>query len=652
MPTAEVPGWLAVEAPAVQPVADLFGGAAEPYTDTPAPRPGVEKEAGDAVPEPPYGVLDDAYSVFNPPIPDTTAETAEFAPAAYEEMPVTSILPPPDDGDMMDKFNEALDLAFAPEIGLKDEVEAAAAGPPLFEGGFLTGSFPSPLPDGYRLDFPVSAPEETPTDKSLLVLDSSGDLVEVSQDALESAATPEIDPSQAFEDIYGVPPVLSFPASGGEDSDYALYPAGAEAAYSDAIAVDEPAAEAGIDDVMRIVHESEYDTPPINVMDIAEEVFAGDTPAPRSLFAEPDAAPDALQDIFGNLGPEVKAEEVPNEVERIANRMQAGLIVSETAPAYSENNLLPFSEQSYMAFDNLTSVYNMKFQDGNARPLYEELSFSIPRGSCTAFVSNMPLDVHALLRATKNSAGIKDGRIVVVGENSADCPNLLYIENDSMINYGIPALQFLMICLSEVKMRPAAKQEKLYQVLEEVSLSHIALTDTKLLTKFQRFALLLITVAMSNLIDGVVLNPNRLSIDMSDEYVVRKVFALLHKTGKTVLLAGNNMVLTECVANRIVALRDGKLVFDGLYKDFIELFCESGFSFSLDDTEFAMKLREDYPNARYEKRNDFFVVSCKGDNTEYITDILTEVLDYGINPRGIAARKKSYANAVERMVKP
>ena len=391
------------------------------------------------------------------------------------------------------------------------------------------------------------------------------------------------------------------------------------------------------------------------IMDAQET--GGDSAELTSLPAEVtlpqrEEAPEDLQDAERELSPasEDGAGSL-SDIDNISDRMQASLIVSETAATYSENNLFLYSEEDYLTFENLTSIYNMKFQDGSARPLYEDLSFSVPKGSATAFISNMPLDVHSLLRATKNRAGIKRGSIKTAdGSGRDNCPNLLYIENDSMITYGIPALHFLMMCLSEVKLRPSAKQEKLFSVLEETGLEHIALTDTRLLTRFQRFALLLITVAMSNLIDGVVLNPNRLSIDMSDEYVVKKVFALLHRTGKTILFAGNNVILTECVANRVVALRDGRQYFDGTYMDFVESYCEGGFSFSLDDTDFAMMLRERFPDAKYEKRNDYLVVSYGGDDLTYLSDIIAKVLGYGINPRGIVTRKKSFANAVERMI--
>ena len=336
--------------------------------------------------------------------------------------------------------------------------------------------------------------------------------------------------------------------------------------------------------------------------------------------------------------------------DQISDRMQAGMIVSEIQAEYSENNLIQASEEVYMVFENMTSIYNMKFQDSTSRPLYDSLNLSIPKGSCTAFISNTPLDVHALLRATKNRAGIKKGRIAVSGKGSDESPNLMYIENDSMITYGMPALQFLMLCLSEVRDRPVAKQEKLFNVLEEVGLAHIALADTKLLTRFQRIALLLITVAMSNLIDGVVLNPNKLSMDMADEYIVRKIFMLLYKTGKTVLFVGNNMMFTECVANRIVAMRDGMPIYDGEYRGFVEHYCESGFSFTTEDTDFIMNLRERFPAARFERRNDNTTIFYDGNDHEYLAEIVEAALEHGISSRSIVTIKKSFQHAVERMV--
>ncbi|MCL1830828.1 MAG: hypothetical protein FWG21_05300, partial [Oscillospiraceae bacterium] len=224
------------------------------------------------------------------------------------------------------------------------------------------------------------------------------------------------------------------------------------------------------------------------------------------------------------------------------------------------------------------------------------------------------------------------------------------IENDDMITYGIPALHFLMLCLSEVRCSAAQKQERLLGVLEQVGLEQIALVDTRYLTRLQRIAILLITVAMSNLIDGVVLNPNRIPLDMVDELVLRNVFELLYKTGKTVLFVGNNLAFAECVANRIVALTDGELAYDGEFFGFMELYNDCSFSFISEDNDFVMWLKEQYPKANYVKRNDVVSVSVEISISEYLTEILNIVLRNGIDSRNITVKKKSLKDAVTNMV--
>ncbi|MCL1830556.1 MAG: hypothetical protein FWG21_03910, partial [Oscillospiraceae bacterium] len=107
-----------------------------------------------------------------------------------------------------------------------------------------------------------------------------------------------------------------------------------------------------------------------------------------------------------------------SDMDNTVYRLQAETILAEANFNYSNNNMFNYPNRDYIKFNNVTSVYNMKFQNGETRPLFQDISISVPRGSCTAFISNTPLDVHALLRAAKSKSGLAEGRITIGGRNS------------------------------------------------------------------------------------------------------------------------------------------------------------------------------------------------------------------------------------------
>ena len=150
----------------------------------------------------------------------------------------------------------------------------------------------------------------------------------------------------------------------------------------------------------------------------------------------------------------------------------------------------------------------------------------------------------------------------------------------------------------------------------------------------------------------VLLNDPLLEMPQEEGLVARRVFAFLKDAGKGVVLAGCNNGLLASVANRVVALRDGRVVFDDTYRRFIDRNCLGIFSFTSDQPDAAVSyFVENHPEVSALSNGNLVYLMRRRDDDIHLEKLIKGALTHGADPHSLVLDEKSFDIACREVLK-
>lgn len=225
----------------------------------------------------------------------------------------------------------------------------------------------------------------------------------------------------------------------------------------------------------------------------------------------------------------------------------------------------------------MLEVRNLSIKLGH-NEILKDVSFSCHEGKIIALLGRNGSGKTTLLRALASDLLTKQGSILVDGKLHSDMSSIEYASNFAFLPQTLnkPAITVEQLiafgCYNEtenVTYLNKEQQNRLDEVLENLNLTEFRNNLVCHLSSGQRqlvyFALMLVKNAKYNLMDEPVSN--------LDVEVKKMVFSHLQKMkeeNKTVLISLHDINESLSLADEVVVLEKGKLIYSGKTGDFIE----------------------------------------------------------------------------------
>jgi energy-coupling factor transporter ATP-binding protein EcfA2 len=198
----------------------------------------------------------------------------------------------------------------------------------------------------------------------------------------------------------------------------------------------------------------------------------------------------------------------------------------------------------------------------------------------------------------------------------------------------------------------AERAQRFSVLLGQMGLGAIEHENTKNLSRFRRVMVLLLAAALNSEVGCILLNDPLLEMPQEDGLVARRVFAFLKDAGKGVMLAGCDSALMASVANRVLALRDGRVVFDDTFRRFIDRNCLGIFSFTSAEPDAAVSyFVEKHPEVSALSNGNLVYLMRRRDDDIQLEKLIKGALTHGADPHSLVLDEKSFDIACREVLK-
>ncbi|MEA5051783.1 MAG: hypothetical protein VB021_09995 [Oscillospiraceae bacterium] len=381
-------------------------------------------------------------------------------------------------------------------------------------------------------------------------------------------------------------------------------------------------------------------------------------PAQGAVTFEPQPAgtPDAAQAPAEAIETVAATQTLPQdtaEVFQVAEEMSRSVLSNSYSKVFTDNNLAEEHEGVCLRTGRMTSELYLLKQGGTPYHMYEKASLALHDGSCAALISDVPLAAYVLAKEIGGLCDAGDEDVELSETPDGDFRDALYIGGDEMLPPDTASIDYLLMTQQHVPLEDDEDpEERLGVLLSQLGLGDIEYENTQDLTYNKRIFLLLVSAALNPYIGCVILNDPQFRIGRGEETIARRVFAKLAGEGKGVLLASCGNALMAAVANRVIALRGGRIVFDDTYKSFLDTYCLGIMSFtstSPDATvEFFVKK---YPDISALSNGNLVYLLRKHEGDVDLDALLKDAIANGADHRSIVLDEKSFEIACKEVLR-
>ncbi len=397
-------------------------------------------------------------------------------------------------------------------------------------------------------------------------------------------------------------------------------------------------------------------------------------------FGEPEAAPQAQTETeFGGFGAFGGTEDfaaqpaepglsgnlfdtafIPpagggeqSDIYDIADHLGQAMLAQSYNQAFTDNNLLPDSGRTGLVVTGLSSEYFVSERGAKPDAMFENVSFSLNDGCCLAIAADIPLSSYTLARAIAESYDDGEEQLVTISDSQeGEEREILYIGSDEMIPDEMTCTEFLLYSLSAVYgEEPEEREERVRVALSQVGMGEIEDDPLADLSHNKRLLVLALSAALNPNIGCVIFNDNGFNIEGVEENMARRVFALLASNGKSAILSCCSSYLMATVANRVLALKGGRIVFDGSFRAFIDSNCQGILSFTSRNPQQATQyLQSQFPNISVLGKGNLIYLIRKDGSELDIERLIQAVAACGADYNSVVMDDKSFDIACKEVL--
>ncbi len=342
------------------------------------------------------------------------------------------------------------------------------------------------------------------------------------------------------------------------------------------------------------------------------------------------------------------------DIAEIQSKLEQAVVIADFDKIFTQNNLFKFPDRSYINIREATSKYLLSSSDDEGIPVFSNVTANFPVSSCTVVTSEDEATKYAIAKLVGTGLGLANGDMLINGNevrSKSIMQEVLYIDDDSMVPDRMTVFDFLMQCIAKVQTDDEVKIQKLTEILEKLGLDNVADDTMKLFSTARKIMVLLIAATQNPLIRCVVINFRKLLLEPEDEVRMMKVFEMLRLRDITVIMNDCNDILSSNLPNRVLALKEGEVAFNGVYREFIEKYCEEIMTFESNDAEKIEKISKAFENLEFSTDNDKVTVKGKGADASVVENVVVELSNNEIDLKTVRLGVRSFVLGRKELVK-
>ncbi len=370
-------------------------------------------------------------------------------------------------------------------------------------------------------------------------------------------------------------------------------------------------------------------------------------PPQNNLPPKPQTTPPQLPKATQLQKPKV-------DIAEIQSKLEQAVVIADFDKIFTQNNLFKFPDRSYINIREATSKYLLSSSDDEGIPVFSNVTANFPVSSCTVVTSEDEATKYAIVKLVGTGLGLANGDMLINGNevrSKSIMQEVLYIDDDSMVPDRMTVFDFLMQCIAKVQTDDEVKIQKLTEILEKLGLDSVADDTMKLFSTARKIMVLLIAATQNPLIRCVVINFRKLLLEPEDEVRMMKVFEMLRLRDITVIMNDCNDILSSNLPNRVLALKEGEVAFNGVYREFIEKYCEEIMTFQSEDSEKIEKISKAFENLEFSTDNDKVTVKGKGADASVVENVVVELSNNEIDLKTVRLGVRSFVLGRKELVK-
>ncbi len=342
------------------------------------------------------------------------------------------------------------------------------------------------------------------------------------------------------------------------------------------------------------------------------------------------------------------------DIAEIQSKLEQAVVIADFDKIFTQNNLFKFPDRSYINIREATSKYLLSSSDDEGIPVFSNVTANFPVSSCTVVTSEDEATKYAIAKLVGTGLGLANGDMLINGNevrSKSIMQEVLYIDDDSMVPDRMTVFDFLMQCIAKVQTDDEVKIQKLTEILEKLGLDNVADDTMKLFSTARKIMVLLIAATQNPLIRCVVINFRKLLLEPEDEVRMMKVFEMLRLRDITVIMNDCNDILSSNLPNRVLALKEGEVAFNGGYREFIEKYCEEIMTFESNDAEKIEKVSKAFETLEFATDNDKVTVKGKGADASVVENVVVELSNNEVDLKTVRLGVRSFVLGRKELVK-
>ncbi len=342
------------------------------------------------------------------------------------------------------------------------------------------------------------------------------------------------------------------------------------------------------------------------------------------------------------------------DIAEIQSKLEQAVVIADFDKIFTQNNLFKFPDRSYINIRESTSKYLLSSADDEGIPVFSNVTANFPVSSCTVVTSEDEATKYAVARLVGTGMGLASGDILINGNevrSRSIMSEVLYIDDDSMVPDRMTVFDFLMQCIAKVQLDDEEKIKNLTEILEKLGLDKVADDTMKLFSTARKVMVLLIAATQNPLIKCVVINFRKLLLEPEDEVRMMKVFEMLRLRDITVIMNDCNDILSSNLPNRVLALKEGEVAFNGGYREFIENYCEEIMTFEAENAEMIENIAKGFDKVTFTTEEKKVMVKGKGADASTVENIIVELSKNEIDLKTVRLGVRSFVLGRKELVK-
>lgn len=312
--------------------------------------------------------------------------------------------------------------------------------------------------------------------------------------------------------------------------------------------------------------------------------------------------------------------------------------------------------QQVVFMENLSSMEYWQRKEGQLEQVLKDINLSINKGEIWGIIGTSRFEIKLLLEIMANIRAYESGHCILLERGMMRrkrviLSHVFYIGNSDMLYDTMNVLEYLMLATSKWKMDVVERQEQLFESIIQVGLGHISLTAIGLLTREEKAAVTLMAAAYSHA-QLIVFNLPDYEFDLTLREAIAKIAHFIKEQGKTLVIGTPICPLIEKACTHIGVVAEGRIIYQGLVKDFRYQYDRVAVIIRDRDIVRAKEILQVFlPEYKLVVEPNCLLIMEKNSSLGETERIYQRIIEAGYIPQVIEKNPKTVAYALEELVR-